>query len=271
MASSSSPQHKYENVQLDHDPDHDHDSRSSTEVESLIGDEKSWRAHQHERRSKRSKLACILRSSRWMLDTTLLLIIVALLVRNEMREEPAVHDQWQLLGDMTGVGPRFPQKLARFEYDTSYAPMNTSEFFTNETLAKWNNLMPKGMGFQWVNDTHKYHDLPKPIDWYEGMTVFTTSVTHQIHCLFAMAQTYSGLSSGHPIPDDHHWHMIHCIAYMRQAITCAADTALEGHATTFPDDNSGSDGWDATHVCKDYDQVLGYLESVRAYDDQLIY
>lgn len=39
------------------------------------------------------------------------------------------------------------------------------------------------MGFQWVNDTQKYHDLPKQIEWYEGMTVFTTSVTHQIHCL----------------------------------------------------------------------------------------
>lgn len=88
---------------------------------------------------------------------------------------------------------------------------------------------------------------------------------------FTIAQTYSGLSSGHDIPKDHHWHMIHCIAYMRQAVLCAADTALEGKATTFPDDNSGSDGWDATHVCKDYDQVKQYLEGVRAYDDQLIY
>lgn len=35
-----------------------------------------------------------------------------------------------------------PQKLTRFEYDTSYAPMNTSEFFTDEVLQKWNNLMP---------------------------------------------------------------------------------------------------------------------------------
>lgn len=148
------------------------------------------------------------------------------------------------------------------------------------------------MGFQWVNNTEKYHDLPHPIDWYEGMTVFTTSVTHQIHCLvrnapqtatfhaftnamlhtqFTIAQTYSGLSSGHDIPKDHHWHMIHCIAYMRQAILCSADTALEGKATTFPDDNSGSDGWDATHVCKDYNAVKQYLEDVRAYDDQLIY
>lgn len=39
------------------------------------------------------------------------------------------------------------------------------------------------MGFQWVKDPQKYHDLPKQIEWYEGMTVFTTSVTHQIHCL----------------------------------------------------------------------------------------
>lgn len=43
--------------------------------------------------------------------------------------------------------------------------------------------MPRGMGFQWVNDTHKYHDLPTPIVWDEGMTVFTTSVTHNLHCL----------------------------------------------------------------------------------------
>lgn len=160
----------------------------------------------------------------------------------------------------------FPPRLVHAAFFLHISPSNVQCNTEPNT-----NTMAEGMGFQWVNDTHKYHDLPKPIDWYEGMTVFTTSVTHQIHCLFAMAQTYSGLSSGHPIPDDHHWHMIHCIAYMRQAITCAADTALEGHATTFPDDNSGSDGWDATHVCKDYDQVLGYLESVRAYDDQLIY
>ncbi|KAF3763254.1 hypothetical protein M406DRAFT_279313, partial [Cryphonectria parasitica EP155] len=260
--------HKYETVQLKtEEHDHDHSSRSSTEVESLMGEEEksSWQTQQMQRRSKRQSLRSILSSSRWMLDTTLLIIILVLLVRNQMKEPPI--DQWQVVGDMTGVGPSFNQKLTRFEYDTSYAPMNTSEFFTDEVLQKWNNLMPIGMGFQWVNDTYKYNNLPHPIQWYEGMTVFTTSVTHQIHCLFTIAQTYSGLSSGHPIPEDHHWHMIHCIAYMRQAVLCAADTALEGKATTFPDDNSGSDGWDATHVCKDYDQVKSYLESVRAYDD----
>lgn len=65
--------------------------------------------------------------------------------------------------------------------------------------------------------------------------------------------------------------MVHCFDYMRQAIMCSADMALEGHETTFPDDNGGSDGWDSKHVCKDWSEVVDYLEGVRAYDDQLIY
>lgn len=109
--------HKYEDVRLE---DGDHDSRSSTEVESLMGEEKSpkWqgRAQQQEplprERSKTSNLKRILRSSRWMLDTTLLFIIIALLVRNEGRKEAhtptptSMVEQVQLMGDMTGVGPR---------------------------------------------------------------------------------------------------------------------------------------------------------------------
>lgn len=97
--------HKYENVRLPLTADEheqDHSSRSSTEVESLMGEEKSWQAQQ--RKSKRRTLGSILSSSRWMLDTTLLLIIVALLVRNEVKEP--VTEQWQTVGDMTGVGPR---------------------------------------------------------------------------------------------------------------------------------------------------------------------
>ena len=64
---------------------------------------------------------------------------------------------------------------------------------------------------------------------------------------YAIVQTYSGLTSNTTIPPDHHWHMIHCFDYLRQTIMCCGDTALEGHETTFPDDNGGSDGWDAKH------------------------
>ncbi|CAJ2511956.1 Uu.00g075810.m01.CDS01 [Anthostomella pinea] len=262
---------KYQGVHVD---DRD-DSSSSTDVEeSLMGDEKQWHdveLNRPTRQTKRGKFVAALKSSRWMIDTSLLLIILALLVRDQWRK-PAVEetDTWQFGQDMTGFGPRMSQKVTTFVRDESYGPNNTADFFTNETLNRWNDLMPIGMGFQWVNDTHKYHDLPTPIEWPDK-TVFTTSATHQLHCLFAIVQTYSGLTSGHEIPDDHHWHMIHCFDYMRQAIMCSADMALEGLETTFPDHNGGSDGWDSKHVCRDWNQVKSYLESVRAYDDQQIY
>ncbi|KAK4210916.1 hypothetical protein QBC37DRAFT_291445 [Rhypophila decipiens] len=264
------PMHTYESLD---ELDKYEEARSSTEVdESLMGDEKQWHKQQpHQQsgsRSMRSRIMSVLWSARWFVDTLLLLAILGLLVRDQMRK-PEVN-QWDFGGDFTGVGPRFSQKIVKFEMDQSYAPTNSSEFFTDEVLDRWNNLMPVGMGFVWVNDTHKYHDLPTPIDWPDK-TVFTTSVTHQLHCLFAMVQTYSGLKSNHPIPDDHHWHMVHCFDYMRQAIMCSADMALEGLETTFPDHNGGSDGWDSKHVCKDYSQVKNYLESVRAYDDRQIY
>lgn len=267
-------------------------SSSSTEVdESLVGGKNNKSQNHHDQldrhlarqqrdqmRRRRSLRACIGTWARWGLDTILLLAILGLVVRQQKMaasssSAAANNGPARLLdfgGDFTGVGPRVSQQITRFTSDPSYAPMNTSEFFTDAVLQKWNHLMPVGMGFVWVNDTHRYHDLPTPIDWPDK-TVFTTSVTHQIHCLFTIAQTYSGLKSGHPIPPDHHWHMIHCMDYMREAILCSADMALEGHETTFPDDNGGSDGWDSKHVCKDYREVKKYLESVRAYDDQLIY
>jgi hypothetical protein len=47
---------------------------------------------------------------------------------------------------------------------------------------------------------------------------------------------------------------------------CAGDIALEGRQTTFPEGFVGSDGWDAKHVCKSYDEVLDYLNTNRADD-----
>lgn len=61
------------------------------------------------------------------------------------------------------------------------------------------------------------------------------------------------------------WHINHCFEYLRQAVMCSGDVALEGAATSFPpgeggEDRGGSDGWDAKHVCKDYGQIYEYLE-----------
>ncbi|KAI5860442.1 hypothetical protein GGS23DRAFT_614024 [Durotheca rogersii] len=293
-----SRQTRYANLAQGHAVDDRDDARSSTEVEdSLMGDDhggKEWHDVELDgrsalaglprgRRTLRARLAAAAGTARWALDTALLLVILGLLLRDQARQPTTAAPQgaasslavgdvnpWQFGQDLTGVGPRFSQEITTFVRDESYAPNDTASFFTDEVLQRWNDLMPKGMGFVWVNDTSKYHDLPTPIMWPEK-TVFTTSATHQLHCLFAIVQTYSGMSSGHEIPDDHHWHMIHCFDYMRQAIMCSADMALEGLETTFPDHNGGSDGWDSKHVCRNWNDVKSYLESVRAYDDKLIY
>lgn len=258
---------KYENVNID-----DHDDSSITEVdESLMGDDKlNDDLRRYTRKSKRSSCLSFLKEARWYLDTLLLLVIVGLVWRGQREASIPKTSEHEVGGDMTGVGPHFPSRITTFQINQTYAPYNTSEFFKPEVLTAWNELMPIGMGFQWVNDTHRYHDLPHPIMWPDK-TVFTTSMTHQLHCLFAVVQTYSGLKSNTTLPEDHHWHMIHCFDYMRQAIMCSADMALEGLETTFPDHNGGSDGWDSKHICKDYGAVRSYLESVRAYDDQQIY
>ena len=111
-------------------------------------------------------------------------------------------------------------------------------------------------------------------------------MTHQLHCLvrlpapspFAPAfQLTEGLEQHHIVDSytrlalgrseaHNSWHVQHCFDYLRQGIMCCGDVALEGAETTFPEGGGGSDGWDARHVCRDYDAVYDYLEGHRAVD-----
>lgn len=131
--------------------------------------------------------------------------------------------------------------------------------------------MTEGLGYVNVQNPSQYNNLPHPIHDYPNHTVFTTSMTHQLHCLYTILEAYNVQkvtleASLRVDPVRMPWHINHCFEYIRQAIMCAGDVALEGAATTFPgdehgEDRGGSDGWDARHVCKDYGQVYGYLES----------
>ena len=65
-----------------------------------------------------------------------------------------------------------------------------------------------------------------------------------------MARIYSGLQTNneHPLPDDYETHFLHCVDYLRQAIMCAADVALEPHTPNDPDDLGPLDGsWGGHH------------------------
>ncbi len=93
-------------------------------------------------------------------------------------------------------------------------------------------------------------------------------MTHQLHCLHAVVEVVAAYTSGEleRVPEEGGWHLGHCFEYLRQSIMCCGDVALEGQHTTFPVGFTGSDGWDAKHVCRDYKQVLTHLEKNRVDD-----
>jgi len=102
---------KYENIRLADEearrPSSDHDD-SSTEVdESLLGaDEKHWRMEmlQSRRPSKRQTCWAKLSPFRWIFEFALLLAILGLMVRDQLRV-PMPHP-WDFGGDFTGLHPR---------------------------------------------------------------------------------------------------------------------------------------------------------------------
>lgn len=94
----------YKNVYTTDEHDHE-EALSTTEVdESLMGDEKP---SQHRKISTRQSCIGKLRSYRWILDTTLLMIILGLLLllRHEWSQQKIPPASWQVGGDYTGAGP----------------------------------------------------------------------------------------------------------------------------------------------------------------------
>jgi hypothetical protein len=137
---------------------------------------------------------------------------------------------------------------------------------TLSTSSSHLTIATEGLGYVNVKNPSRHDNLPTPIHDYPNHTVFTTSMTHQLHCLYTILDAYNLLTVWQePSLIEMPWHINHCFEYMRQAIMCAGDVALEGAATAFPEDpvtgdRGGSDGWDAKHVCKDYGQIYDYLE-----------
>ena len=67
------------------------------------------------------------------------------------------------------------------------------------------------------------------------------------------------------------WLMRHCFDYLRQSLMCCGDSTLEGHHTTYPDpDLPSTDGWGASHVCKNYDELMGWMEDHRLHDSKTL-
>ncbi|KAI8623079.1 hypothetical protein F5Y19DRAFT_403931 [Xylariaceae sp. FL1651] len=220
---------------------------SATQIPNSFTDEWQTSDPNSESQTRRQAILSSMRPYLWFIDTALLLVIAALLLLLVLRDRRGPQaTSWQVGSDYSGIGPEFATRVVKWEADMSFVPKNTTEFFSDETLSRWRTLMPVGTGFG-----------PK------GESFSTTSMTHQLHCLFMMGRIYAGVTSGvtQSLPSDYHAHFLHCIDYLRQAVMCSADLALELHDPSDTDDLGPQDGgWNGHHVCKDYTQVLGYLE-----------
>ncbi|XMA07481.1 hypothetical protein WAI453_000272 [Rhynchosporium graminicola] len=238
---------------LDATEGHDYDeSISVTEFdESLMGDEKLL--HHHRISTSESLIANFI-SYRWLLDTFLLLVIVILLLLlwHERRQPNISPAAWQVGGDYTKASPTFPSITNKFSANPLFAPLNATQFFEPSTLALWNTIMPYNTG--------------RPIS-DPTVTFYTTSMTHQLHCIYMMARTFSGvvLNTTEPLKEnvlreDWHFHFMHCVDYLRQAVMCSADLALEPHKPDDWHEEALDPAWNGRHVCKDYGAVTKYLE-----------
>ena len=59
-----------------------------------------------------------------------------------------------------------------------------------------------------------------------------------------------------PMIEDPHRHARHCFDFLRQAVMCAGDTAIEYEDPT----RNGITGVGSTHQCVDYDRIFAWSE-----------
>jgi hypothetical protein len=128
------------------------DYLSLTEVDES---DKSWEPAQRKKglRSKANLHIKRAKKFRWLIDMTLILINISLsflLLRDFRRENSS--STIQIGSDFTGNGPDFPTKIVKFNADESFVPKNTSEFFSDEVLARWNTMMPGKRGLHYLCD-----------------------------------------------------------------------------------------------------------------------
>ncbi|KAF2213397.1 hypothetical protein CERZMDRAFT_111107 [Cercospora zeae-maydis SCOH1-5] len=235
--------------------------------ESEAGPEQPYRAQRYSSEHPWKK------SFPWILNIFLSITII-ILVSQLLRG-----DKYQLTGDVNGLAPRFTQRIQLF-HPSKEATASIGHPEQNAgTDAFWRTFAPDGFGLLNIADysAKRYPDLAPPTFEPGGYNLVDTSMAHQLHCLRSIMDAYNDLAAKvaknqtGPLhtemkggtttttPHDHSWHLGHCFDYIRQGIMCCGDTALEGAATTFPEGIMGSDGWNAKHVCKDYEEVKDWI------------
>jgi hypothetical protein len=84
------------------------------------------------------------------------------------------------------------------------------------------------------------------------------SVFHQLHCLSYLAEHFQQGYGGVNLTEEVAHHSAHCFNYLRQGITCNADTTLEGSTGEGPGEGS-------EHECVDYERLLEWANKHAGY------
>ncbi|KAK7749157.1 hypothetical protein SLS62_008337 [Diatrype stigma] len=197
--------------------------------------------------SSRSKVTRYLRLA---LEIAMAATIIALLV----------NPVYERIEAKTPPVPKFPRKTYRFLPDPQYVrdDMFFDERDTLHTLHNWIPLSSDARGYVQIPDHEAYSaTIGQPqtvaVNRTSDGPAYMVAVFHQLHCLSYLAEHFQQGYGGIALAPEVAHHAAHCFDYLRQSVTCSADTTLEG-----ADDDAGP-GWGARHYeCADYDALLAW-------------
>ncbi|KAI1100528.1 hypothetical protein F4804DRAFT_318806 [Jackrogersella minutella] len=159
--------------------------------------------------------------------------------------------------------PEFPKEIRVFGWNSTYV-----EEPNEENNKAWDELLPGGRGFIFVEDGAKYGLEPGlESKWGE---IYSVAMFHQMHCLGVMRQSYWRLIRGVLDRDDSLFaeaeeqiktaHTGHCFDYFRQSIECSADMSLEWPRTEADGRRFQVDGRGIPHVCTSRAALKEYMD-----------
>ncbi|KAM3418124.1 hypothetical protein BST61_g6329 [Cercospora zeina] len=194
---------------------------------------------------------------------TLLFAIVGFMATKDCRCRQVEEN---LLGDVDNRIPRVPLQVLTFQKHPELVPYDQNMSYTEKIDLVATAFTPGGRHFITVPRSED-SILPAPLATADGyiVNIYAITVFHQVHCLGLIFRVYLAYTYGEPLPADiHDKHVYHCFDYLRQALMCAGDTALE----KFDPGSNVTFGWGVSHVCKDWDALMDMaIEKAKPLDD----
>ncbi|GKT92278.1 hypothetical protein Ct61P_10128 [Colletotrichum tofieldiae] len=170
------------------------DSMTEVSVSLLSDDGKQWKRADIEdgRRTTQPSWCARTRSFcqrwRWLADTFMLFVIIGLLLERRGLQTTPRDKRLEPVGDLTGFAPESNHDIPP---NNRLRPDDPKKLFTNTSIQEnWLSIVPKGLGYL-----------------FAPRTVFTTSMTHQLHCLYAILESYAGLAVNGSAAVDMHSHI----------------------------------------------------------------